>query len=202
MPTPADSGGDGPSGIELQWSSAPSGWPSTVDGVTLERARFLMSSLRVVGDAGPGDPRTTQSAMELGFAWTSTDQRPTTITFDDAPTGLYSQVAIVFDGGSNDAYEIRGTVDVGSDTYEFRIEDGTPLTFNVAIDEMVSPGDTAIIPLRINFSHALDSLDWASLDISDNRIELDDGDPEMSLFRTKLVESFEIVSGGGFGSAR
>jgi hypothetical protein len=101
MSTPADSGDGGLSGIELQWSSAPSGWPSTVDGVTLERARFLMSSLRVVGDAGPGDPRTTQSAMELGFAWPSTDQRPTTITFDAAPTGLYSQVAIVFDGGIN-----------------------------------------------------------------------------------------------------
>ncbi len=202
MSTPADSGDGGLSGIELQWSSAPSGWPSTVDGVTLERARFLMSSLRVVGDAGPGDPRTTQSAMELGFAWTSSDQRPTTITFDDAPTGLYSQVAIAFDGGSNDAYEIRGTVEVGSNTFDFRIEDSIPLTFNVSIDEMVSPGETAVIPLRINFSHALDSVDWATLDINDGRLELESGDPQMSMFRVTLIESFEIVSGGGFGSAR
>ncbi len=161
-----------------------------------------MSSLRVVGDAGPGDPRTTQSAMELGFAWTSSDQRPTTITFDDAPTGLYSQVAIAFDGGSNDAYEIRGTVEVGSNTFDFRIEDSIPLTFNVSIDEMVSPGETAVIPLRINFSHALDSVDWATLDINDGRLELESGDPQMSMFRVTLIESFEIVSGGGFGSAR
>jgi hypothetical protein len=198
--TPDDGSNAGASGLVIEWSSSPSTWPSTADGVTLERARFAMSSLRVVGDAGPGDPRTTQDAMEIAFAWSDSGQSPTTITFDDAPTGLYSQIAIVFDGGSNDAYQIRGTVDLGTETLEFRIEDSNPLTFNVAIDEMVSPGETATIPLRINFIHALDSLDFATLDRSDGRLELEDGDPQMSMFRLKLIESFEIVS--AVGSAR
>lgn len=135
--------------------------------------------------------------MELGFAWTDAEQRPTAIAFDDAPTGLYSQVAIVFDGGSNDAFEIRGQVVVDSQTYEFRIEDTVALTFNVVIDEMVSPGETAVIPLRINFNHALDSVNWASVDVSDGRLELDTSDPQMPTFRAKLIESFEVVLGSG-----
>jgi hypothetical protein len=195
--TPADSDMPGPSGIRIDWSSSPSSWPSTLDSVTLERARFAMNSLRVVGDAGPGDPRTTQTAMELGFAWTDSEQRPTAITFDDAPTGLYSQVAIVFDGGSNDAYEIRGQVVVDTQTWEFRIEDANALTFNVAIDEMVMPGETALIPLRINFMHALDSVNWANVDISDGRLELDNNSSQMPTFRAKLIESFEIALGSG-----
>ncbi len=193
--TPRDANGTVTSGIEIQWSSSPSSWPSTVNAVTLEQARFQLSTLRVVGDAGPGDPRTTEGAMELGFAWTDTEQRPTTIAFDDAPTGLYSQVALAFDGGSNDAYEIRGRVDLGSETYDFRIEDADPLTFNVGIDEMVSPGEIAVISLRINFTHALDSVNWDAVDFSDGRLELDQSDPQISTFRTKLVESFEVVSG-------
>jgi hypothetical protein len=189
-----DSTPDGPSGLVVEWSSAPSSWPSTFDGVTLDRARFAMSNLRVVGDAGPGDPRTTQGAMELGFAWSGAEQRPTTITFDNAPTGLYSQVAIVLDGGDNDAYRIEGQVELNGDTRDFQIEDANPLTFNVAIDEMVSPGETATISLRINFTHALDSINWSTVDISDGQYELDETDTQMPTFRSKLIESFEIVS--------
>lgn len=135
--------------------------------------------------------------MELGFAWSDAEQRPTAIEFDDAPTGLYSQVAIVFDGGSNDAYEIRGQVVVDSQTWEFRIEDADALTFNVAIDEMVSPGETAEIPLRINFMHALDAVNWSDVDVSDGRLELDQAGSQMPAFRAKLIESFEIGLGSG-----
>jgi hypothetical protein len=211
--TPEDDGGIvGPSGLVIEWSSAPASWPADVgDGVTLKCARFAMNNLRVVGDAGPGDPRTTASAMEMRFAWdndcSKADQRPTNITFDDAPTGLYSQVAIVLDRdssgtGSDDSYEIEGTVMLGSQLWEWKIQDTNAVNFNVGIDEMVSPGEIATIPLRINFTHALDSVDWATLDLSDGRLELEQGDTQMPTFRAKLIESFEIVSGGGSGGVR
>jgi hypothetical protein len=195
----------GPSGLIIHWSSAPSDWPSTVNGVTLERARFAVESLRVVGDAGPGDMRTTATTLEMGFDWTSDGQRPEDITFDDAPTGRYSQVAIVFDhtsgSGPDDSYEIRGTVDVNSQNWDFRIQDANPLPFNVAIDEMVTPGEVATINLRINFTHALDSVNWSSISPSDGRLEIDESDSMITVFRQKLIESFEVVSAGS-GSAR
>jgi hypothetical protein len=186
----------GASGLSVEWSSSPSTWPSSPeDGLTIEKARFALDSLRVVGDAGPGDPRTSIANMELGFDWDSVGQRPSTIAFDDAPTGLYSQVALAFDGGTEDAFEIRGHVRVNSVDWEYRIQDSQPLTFNVGISEMVSPGETAVVRLRINFAHALDIVDFATLDTSDGRLELDNGDSQMSQFRATLIESFEVAAG-------
>lgn len=195
--TPVDSQ-LGPSGLRVVWSSTPETWPGDLGpGIQLEQARFALNSLRVVGDAGPGDPRTTIGNMEMGFAWDSGEQRPTDITFDDAPTGLYSQIAIVLDrtnsGGNNNSYELRGHVQIGSETVEYRIQDDRPLTFNVDVDETVSPGESAVIVLRINFQRAIASIDFSRLDIDDDRVELEDGDPQMATFRTKLVESFEVV---------
>lgn len=178
-------------------------WPSTTDGVTIERARFALDNLRVVGDAGPGDPRTTASTLELGFAWSASEQRPGAITFDDAPPGLYSQVALVIDGNtSSDSYEIRGRVIVDSDEKEFRIEDNNPLAFNVGVDEMLNAGESATIQLRINFKHALDAVDWDTVESDDGRLQLEDGDAQMGTFRTKLIESFEIVNAGMASGAR
>lgn len=192
----------GDSGLVVEWSSSPSAWPSTTNNVTLSRARFGLKSLRVVGDAGPGDPRTTAGSLEMGFAWSGSEERPASIPFDDAPPGLYSQVALVFDALTmyGEAYELRGNVEINGDDYEFRIEDGDPLTFNVAIDEMLSPGEQAVIKLRINFTHALDSIDWANVNTSDGRKELEEGDSQMSTFRANLIQSFEIET--AVGSAR
>jgi hypothetical protein len=187
----------GPSALRLTWSSTPTDWPgSNGNGLTIEKARFSMSSLRIVGDASPGDPRTTIDDMMMGFAWDTDGQRPTDIDFDNAPTGLYSQVAIVFDrptsGSNNYSYEIECHVDMGIDK-DLRIRDDKQLTFNVDVDEMVSPGESAVIALRINFLHAIESLNFNTLDSDNGRLELEDGDAQMPAFRTKLIESFEVV---------
>ena len=184
----------GDSGLIVRWSTDPAPIPGDVgDGLSLTVARFKLDSLRIVGDAGPGDPRTTANAMDL--RWENGAQAPADIAFDSAPPGLYSQVSLAFDGrdGSN-SYRIDGRVTVGSNTYDYEIRDRDPLVFNVLIDKMLAPGESAVVNLRINFRHALDSLDWPNLDIQDGDIELDENDSEMIGFRQKLVESFEIVS--------
>lgn len=189
--TPDADAAMGRSGLTLEWSSAPASWPNTKDGVTIESARFSLDRLRVIGDAGPGDPRTTSTMLDIRW---DKDLAPGAITYDDAPPGLYSQVALAFDGHSSyDSFEIRGRVLVDSDERDFRIEDSDPLAFNVAIDEMLSPGESATIRLRVNFTHALESIDWTMLDSSDGRLELDSSDTQMATFRTNLIESFEIV---------
>jgi hypothetical protein len=186
---------EGPSGLTVAWSSAPSSWPSTTDLVTLKNARFALDSLRVVGDAGPGDPRTTTNSLSLRW---DKDAQPGDISFDDAPTGLYSQVALALDGhNTTESFRIEGDVTVGSTNYEFRIEDDNPLGFNVDINQMVMPGTSSTIHLRVNFTHALDSVDWQNVDLDSGRLELSTGDPQMSTFRANLVESFEIVNAGG-----
>jgi hypothetical protein len=181
----------GPHGLVIEWSSSPtlpgSGNPS------VEQARFYLEKLRVVGDIGEVEHPMTG---DLRFNWSGSEPTPMSMTFDDLPTGRYSQISLTFDGGSNDAYEIRGHVDVNSNDYEYRIEDSNRLAFTVQIDAMVMPGMMTLIKLRINFTNAIDSVDWENVNVSDGRKELGDGDPGMPAFRTKLMQSFEIVSQG------
>src|SRR5690606_2397487 len=53
-------------GLVLSWSSDPESWPGEIgDGLTVERATLVFDNLRLVGDAAPGDPRTTKSDFLL-----------------------------------------------------------------------------------------------------------------------------------------
>src|SRR5438094_9495192 len=75
-------------GLTVRWSSRPETWPAQVDtGLTLTSARFACDSLRVIGDAGPGDVRTTSKDFEV--FWDDSNA-PDSIKFADAPPGLYS----------------------------------------------------------------------------------------------------------------
>jgi hypothetical protein len=198
---PTQDGTLGPSGLIVEWSSSPSMWPSTTNGIKLEKAQFYLGSLRVIGDSAPGDERTTVQDVEM--VWEGST-RPSAFEFKGAPTGLYSQIAILFDrqssgSGSDDNYIIEGEVNVNGTDFEFRVKDDRPLQFNVTIDEMVRPGEMATIPLRINFSAALESVDWDMITPDDGKLKLEDGDTQMSAFRTKLTQSFEVVNDGGSG---
>ena len=181
------------SGLIVAWSSEPAVWPSDLgDAVTLERARFAVDSLRVIGDAGPGDPRTTQVTFEV--RWDDTSQ-PLDVVFSEAPPGLYSQVSIVVDGHlADDSFEIRGHAFVAGNDWEYRIEDQNPLGFTVPIDKVLNPGRATTVAVRINFTHALDAIDFSTLRIEDGHLQLQSTDTQMPVFRQKLVESFEIVS--------
>lgn len=194
---PPDSVG-GSGGLVVVWSSQPETWPGSLgDGVTIERATFAFDSLRVVGDAGPGDPRTTATGFEV--RWDDSTS-PDTIMFGDAPTGLYSQVSVLIDGHlANDSFELRGHVQLGETNWEYRIEDISPLAITVPIEKTLTPPATATVLLRINFQHALDSVDFSMLGVDEGRLELENGDAQMAVFRAKLVESFEIASGDSGG---
>src|SRR6185503_15945876 len=99
-PAIPDSGGpdgsSGAAGMHVTWSSSPAMWPGAIaGGFQLDNATFLFDNLKVIGDAGPGDDRTTANAFQLH--WDATNM-PTTIDFADAPTGVYSKVAFQIDG--------------------------------------------------------------------------------------------------------
>ena len=185
----ADHSGDG--GLTVQWSSKPGTWPADVGStVIVERARFALDSLRVIGDAGPGDPRTTKGAFEL--KWEGTNNSPEEIRFEDAPTGLYSQISLQVDGNLvEDSYQLEGTVVVNSNTEDFVIEDTSPLAINLSIDKSVSAGSSSTIGIEVDFAHILSAVDWATLEKSDGALQLDEGDAGIVELRKKLVESFK-----------
>jgi hypothetical protein len=191
-PDAAGDGIGGTGGLVVQWGSVPETWPGDLGGgMTIERASFSFDNLRVVGDAGPGDPRTTASGFMVRW---DDDTTPSDLMFSDAPSGLYSQVSMAIDGHlSTETFDIRGHVNVSGTDYEYRIDGDNALAVTVLIDKTLTPPATATVTLKINFGVALGALDFSTLDIDNGRIELDDSDSEMSVFRQKLVESFEIT---------
>jgi hypothetical protein len=184
---------DGPvgaGGLVVQWESTPASWPAQLgDGVVLDRASFAVDNLRVIGDAGPGDPRTTASNLDV--RWDSNTQ-PAAITLPEAPSGLYSQLSLLIDGQLTErSYELRGEAMIGDSSVDLRIRDDDPLAFTHVIDQTLAPGGGVTITVRVKFAHALDALDLPAL-VEDGRIDLQTGDPAMVLFRAKLIESFEV----------
>lgn len=185
-------GGSG--GLVVMWSTSPETWPSTTNGITLDRAELAIDSLRVVGDAGPGDPRTTASNFVVRW---DDNSSPDDLMFSDAPTGLYSQVSMAIDGHlTTDSFDIRGTATAESETKDFEIDGDAPLAFTVQIDRTLTPPDVTTIKIRINFTHALEAIDFKQLDTSNGKWQLEDGDSQMAAFRQALGESFEVVDDG------
>lgn len=182
----------GGGGMVIAWSSAPAEWPGDLgDSVTIERATFAVDSLRVVGDAAPGDPRTT--ARDFMLRWDDAS-RPEDIGFPDAPTGVYSQLSIVIDGHvAGPSVELRGRARVSGTDFEYRITDDSPVSVTLPIDALLMPPAVTTLGLHIDFDLALEGVDFASLDIDNGRLELDNTDPEIAAFRVKLIESMQIV---------
>ena len=184
-----DAGGDG--GLTVRWSSRPTDWPGDLgSNVTLESARFALDSLRVIGDAGPGDLRTTKDAFEV--RWAEAQDPPDDIKFDNAPTGLYSQLSLQIDGNLvEDSYELKGTVIVNNNEEDFVIEDSEPLAINLSIDKSLSAGATSTIDIEIDFDHAISAVDFSQLNKSDGKLQLDESDSQIVELRKKLVEAFK-----------
>src|SRR5450631_992612 len=92
--------GDGSSsdrGLSITWATSPNTIPGETggDGLSIASMTFRLANLRVIGDAGPGDTRTSVDSIELDWA---AGAKPNAVSFADAPTGLYSRVILVVDG--------------------------------------------------------------------------------------------------------
>ena len=190
-PDASNGGSDGPggfvSGLSVPFASKPT-VPGTIKSdLTVTSMLFRMTSLRVIGDAGPGDTRTSKDNFQI--AW-SEGMKPATIVFADAPSGLYSKVALLADGNLIDySYEIYGNVKVNDVTHPYKIHDRSPL--GVAIDANVTldPGKSAVLGIRVELQPAFDTLDFSSLSNDNGTLELDTFDNQMSDFRSKMMSS-------------
>jgi hypothetical protein len=195
MPPGTDSNtcasGSGGCGLVVPWVVLP-GVPTTLSpGVTIESVQLKISSLRVIGDADPGDPRTTQASFTV--AWDSM-QTPPDILFGAAPSGLYSFVAMSIDGALvDDSYLITGHAVANGTTYPFTIHDRFALSVNLTTSTELDPGSNAKLPVQIDLGHCVGAVDWNLVHIDNNVLNLDTDDEWIPTFRQKLIESFSIA---------
>lgn len=182
----------GSPGLNVSWSTKPTIPGDLGNGIRVDSAIFKLDTFRVIGDAG--DTHTTKSGFDL--AW-SGGVKPDKIAFADAPTGLYSRVSIQADGHIVAySYVINGSVKVGSNTYDLRVNDRNAVNVSVIIDQMLLPGKSETIQLELQLQPALNAVDWSVINHDDGKVELDTTDPQMPAFRAALIQGFVVVSSG------
>jgi len=190
VPDAPDAPGQNP-GLILTWDAKPVIPGPVTAEESVKDVKLLTENLRVVGDAGPGDPRTQVGLLELDW---DDDGVPPAVLFPDAPAGLYSQVVLKLEG--DEAYRIRGTADVSGTPVEYTIEDDEGLSIVIGCSVQLQAGEQKTIHVEIDFGDAINSVDFSTLPLVDNRRMLEPGDPQMPAFRTKLMQSFSVQDSG------
>lgn len=193
--TPDAPQGSGASGLHVTWATEPVIAGNVESWLTLESATFAFDNLRVIGDAGPGDPRTTASAFTLH--WDSTSS-PAPIDFPDAPSGVYSKVSFQIDGHLIvNSYHLKGQVNVNGTWFPYDVEDHNALSLSLDINRTLAPGGMETIALLIKFHDALTGVDYSALPLDDGTtLQLETGDPQMTNFRDKLTQGFTVDTSG------
>ncbi len=191
--TPLLHGTDAPAGdtgeLAVTWSATPELPGPIASDIIVRSARFGLERLQVVGDAGPGDPRTTRTRFAI--AWDAT--RPERITFPDAPPGLYSR--ITFDLGATEgssSYEIRGETQINGSWKQFHVRDTAGVRISFACEAMLQATSDAVVGVRLRLDHVLDEVDFEIVEDRDGVLELDDADLQITDLRTRLSEAFEL----------
>lgn len=119
---------------------------------------------------------------------------PAPIAFVDAPGGVYSQLSLRIDGHvAGPSIDVRGTVTVGGTPTPYRIVDDMPSPVTLPIDATFSPPTPTEIRVVVDFDAMLRAIDFTMIAPEGGIIELDNGDPQMAVFRTKLVEGISVA---------
>ena len=187
-PTTTDGSDTGGPGLTLKWETkAPI--PGAVDtDLTVTSMLYRMHALSVIGDAGS----LMQNTFQL--AWSDANHPPA-LTFADAPTGLYSKIALLADGNLIDySYEIYGTVVVSGETHQYKIHDRSPVGITLDTSLMLEPGGGATVNVRLDIEQALHDLDFSMLTNDAGVLELDTFDNQMGDFRTRMMSQVFDVS--------
>lgn len=186
----------GSPGLHVRWSSEPATYPGNLeDWLTVDSVQFMVEDLKVIGDAGPGDLRTTKAIFQLKW---DAGSSPDMIDFSDAPTGLYSKVSMQLDGHLIvPSLEIKGHVNVEGTLLEYEVEDRNAVSLSLDINRMLQPGGSATVALVLNLHDALTSIDYKSLTIDQGKVSVETGDPQLPSFINKFVDKAFSVDNSG-----
>lgn len=188
--TPAIDAPDGPganAGLFVTWGARPRLPGPLTASITLSQVTFGIDRFEVQSDADGGTSR-----ARYPLTW-SAGATPVPETFPDAPSGLYSRVAITLGGYYDNAYEIEGTwLDRGK-TKPFRIVDRGTLKTSFELSATLAAGGAATIGIDIELADAVGGLDFHRLDDDDGELELLTGDPQLVGFRKRLADAFRIA---------
>jgi hypothetical protein len=198
---PGDSATTDPDGTQLTpgmfvtWKAQPPVPGPLTSDVSLSAATFQVSHLQVVGDAGPGDERTTRSRYLI--TWNNLGH-PALDAFPSAPVGVYSQMTIDLAVGvyAPYAYQLEGTwrrrsgPGSGGADQPFRIIDRQGLSTAVDCAATLGAGGNAMLTIDLELEDALGGVDFEDLDVVGGVLVLDTFDRQMPAFRDRMRRAF------------
>ena len=165
--------------------------PDSVGGpydAYIEAASFRLRNLRAIGDAAPGDERTTLSDLTVG--WGNEASAPT-VLFDEAPLGLYSQISAEIT-----QYTITGTVNVNNTVYPFQIIDIPPVAISTTTSlsgVMVVAGEITTVVVELQVKDIVKELDWDGVSPNgDGVLVVDGNDINIGEIRDDVSDLFDI----------
>jgi hypothetical protein len=174
-------------GLFVRWNAQPSVPGPVSASVTLSRVTFQVDRFEVQSDADGGT-----SHARYPLTW-SASTAPAPEAFPDAPSGLYSRVAITFGGFFENAYEIEGTWLDHDTATPFRIADRITLKTSLELSATLSAGGAATIGVALELSDTLASIDFHRLHDDHGVLELSTGDPQLLEFRERLAKAFVVT---------
>ena len=178
------------------------------------RARLELENVRVIGDAAPGDERTTEAFVLLawpdgagdggggearrgdgdGAGEGEGDDAEVRIVFPSAPPGIYSRVLCQVT-----RYELSGTVELGETTAPFAIVDQPATPLSVSIDlggVLLEANATGRIQIEVDVDEAILAPDWDQVDADgEGVLRIGSGSPQIGAVRDALLEEFEVDDG-------
>jgi hypothetical protein len=175
------------SGLVFRFRARPE-LPTEPDGeyrIEITKAVFELQNVRAVGDAAPGDERTTRPTMLLDLAQDEVD-----LSFPDAPPGVYSFLI-----AETVTYSIEGTVTFGEgeDETQFEIEDdlSMSITLNVDLKSQSLGADLLEIPIKADVRKLPREVGWQSFS-QDEEVEIGPSYNKIGDLRNKLPEVFKL----------
>ncbi|MEJ7603467.1 MAG: hypothetical protein WKG01_36615 [Kofleriaceae bacterium] len=151
--------------------------------VTLESVTIRTMTIRALGDVASDDRTTLENAQ---LEWKS-DGEPASITFDQAPTGMYSKVDLRIT-----KFELRGTAESRGDDHDFEIEGESELIDSVVDvpDMSLESGGTVTFAVAVDLASICAGINWNAVRQLDDKLKLDDDDPQMPGVRTRVDAAF------------
>jgi hypothetical protein len=200
-----DGGGPGPdaaggsAGLVLEFHGIPA-LTAALDGdfmAELEEVRIDLEDVRAVGDAAPGDARTTRDQLRLDWYGASDDDggeaannEPVLVTFNEAPPGLYSNVyAEVVD------YRLQGHVEVETNERDFDIDDSlsSPLAISIPLGGVVlEAGETRHVSIDVSCGDVVVETRWDEVGEEDGKLVIDSGSPQIAAVRETMQAAFSF----------
>lgn len=189
--TPDGGDVDGGGGGGLVFAFVAPALDQQLGGLYIDKLTVSMADLRAVGDAAPGDDRTYVARLAIEL---DSDARPE-LELRDAPPGRYSAFEFAIDRAADgeEAWTMRGEVDVGGAVEEFTIEDDATTPVSLALVGLdLGPGEAVAVTISIDAAAVVDGIDWSSVPVDDGRRTIEPGSPLLPAIRARLADAISV----------